>query len=54
MGRMNITLNIDLIISLKRKIKYSFKVFVFQKNNCTFALPLLGMECLIKKILWTH
>jgi hypothetical protein len=46
--------NIRLIISLKSQSKYSFKVFVFKIINCTFASPLMGMECLIKYILWTH
>ena len=30
------------------------QVFAFKINICTFATPLLGMECLIKIILWTH
>ena len=37
-----------------QQIKYSFQVFGFKIINCTFASPLLGMECLIKIILWTH
>lgn len=46
--------NIRLIISGKTSENYSFKVFVFKIINCTFASPLMGMECLIKIILWTH
>jgi hypothetical protein len=48
------TLNIQLIIRYKTSENYSFKVFAFKINNCTFASPLMGMECLIKIILWTH
>ena len=45
------SINIHLIISTKPKKNYSFKVFGFKIINCTFATPLLGMECLIKKFL---
>ena len=42
------TSNIHLIISRKRTENKFSRLFAFQKNICTFALPLLGMECLIK------
>ena len=38
----------------ENNLNYSFKWFGFKIINCTFATPLLGMECLIKIILWTH
>jgi hypothetical protein len=46
--------NRQLIIRAKTSGNYSFQVFVFKIINCTFASPLMGMECLIKIILWTH
>ena len=32
----------------ENNLNYSFKWFGFKIINCTFATPLLGMECLIK------